>query len=177
MSGDSRRVHLKGLSMRSQRIGSGTDLTAHATMTFRGISLACPYFIPREMVQDGAWPHPSRLPLGAGWNGVCGASAAEAVPAENHIREFCNLGYAAGCPQLPAERDWDAVRFSVAGLSEAEITLHYACERDHAPVAHGKLIYELPGGNSREPHPDRRVARLADGYVRAYRARTGSASI
>ena len=95
------------------------------------------------MVQGGGWLHPSRLPLGAGWSGVCGASAAETVPGEDHLREFCNLGYAAGCPQLPAERDWDAVRFSVASLSESEITLHYACERDHAPVAHGTLTYEL----------------------------------
>ena len=94
------------------------------------------------------------------------------MPAEHHIREFCNLGYAAGCPQLPAERDWDAVRFSVAGLSAAEITLHYACERAHAPVAHGTLTYELPGENCREPHPDPRIGRLAAGYVRAYRART-----
>jgi len=101
----------------------------------------------------------------------------ETVPAEDHIREFCNLGYAAGCPRLPAERDWDSVRFSLAGVSEAEMTLCYACERDHAPVAHGTLTYELHDGNWREPPPDVRIGRLAAGYVHAYRARRGSASI
>ena len=140
-------------------------------------SLACPYFVPREVLNDGSWPHPARLPLGAGWTGACGAMSTETVPAEDHVRQFCNLGYAAGCPRLPAERDWDAVRFSVAAASEKEIMLHYACELNHAPVEHGTLIFELPGGNCREPHPDPRIGRLAATYVRAYRAGTGSAGI
>jgi hypothetical protein len=39
--------------------------------------LACPYFVPREIVYDLSWPHPARLPLGAGWTGTCCAASYE----------------------------------------------------------------------------------------------------
>ena len=105
--------------------------------------LACPFFVPREIVNDGSWQHPSRLPLGAGWKGSCCAGGEEMTPGEALIRENCNLGYAAACPHLPRQRDWDAVRFSVAVAGEEEITLRFTCEIDHAPVTHGTLTYEL----------------------------------
>jgi hypothetical protein len=41
--------------------------------------LACPYFVPREIVHDIAWPHPARLPLGAGWTGTCCAASHEST--------------------------------------------------------------------------------------------------
>ncbi len=56
-----------------------------------------------------------------------------------HIRDLCNLGYATGCPHLPASRDWDAVRFSIASASAEQITLCYVCELGHAPVEAGTL--------------------------------------
>jgi len=133
--------------------------------------LACPYFIPREILNDGSWQHPSRLPLGAGWSGSCCASGHEAAVDEAHIRKFCNLGYATGCPHLPPKRDWDAVRFSVAGSSAEEITLCYACELGHAPVEHGTLIYDVSRERWRNAHGDPRVDRLATSYLHAYRAR------
>ncbi|MGA7967436.1 MAG: hypothetical protein WBQ00_03105 [Terriglobales bacterium] len=37
--------------------------------------MACPYFVPREIVYDLSWPHPARLPLGAGWTGTCCAAS------------------------------------------------------------------------------------------------------
>jgi len=139
--------------------------------------LACPYFVPREILNDGSWPHPSRLPLGAGWGGACCASGEEMPADEAHIREFCNLGYASGCPHLPEKRDWDAVRFCVAGSSDEQITLHYACERAHAPIAHGTLEYELKTESWRDVHPDARIHRLAASYLHAYRVRRGVALI
>ena len=133
--------------------------------------MACPYFIPRAILNDGSWLHPSRLPLGAGWSGTCIASGEEQPTSDAHIRDFCNLGYATQCPHLPRERDWDAVRFSVTSSSPEQITLCYACELGHAPREHGSLIYDLPRDCWRNPHPDARINRLATSYLRAYRAR------
>jgi len=139
--------------------------------------LTCPYFIPREILNDGSWPHASRLPLGAGWSGACNATGQELPAAEAHIRDFCNLGYAAACPNFPQARDWDAVRFSVAGSSTEQIVLHYACELNHAPVEHGTLTYEFARKDWREAHADARINRLAVSYLYAYRARRTSAPV
>jgi len=139
--------------------------------------LACPYFVPREIVNDGSWLHPSRLPLGAGWSGACSASGEEIPAEEGHLHEFCNLGYASGCPHLPETRDWDAVRFCVAGSGEGEITLQYACERSHAPVAHGTLTYQLKTESWRDADVDARIHRLAASYLHAYRIRRGGVLI
>jgi len=128
------------------------------------------------MVNDGSWPHPARLPLGAGWSGGCCASAPETATEVDaaYVRDFCNLGYATTCPHLPRTRDWDAVRFSVAGCSAEQITLCYVCELGHAPVEHGTLTYDRRGEVRREATSDARVLRLASSYLRAYRARGGA---
>jgi hypothetical protein len=133
--------------------------------------LACPYFVPREILNDGSWLHPDRLPLGAGWNGVCSGSGQEFSVDEKHIHDFCNLGYAKTCPHLPTSRDWDAVRFCVANRTTEEITLSYVCERDHAPVAHGTLTYDLGNEQWRNLHSDPRIDRLARSYLTAHRVR------
>ena len=120
---------------------------------------------------DGSWQHPSRLPLGAGWRGNCCATGDEFTPSDSAIRELCNLGNAHSCSSLPAEREWDAIRFSVALISDQQITLWYCCERGHAPVEHGKLTYDRNNKTWQSPHPDARVHRLADCYLETWRAR------
>ena len=137
----------------------------------RGIDLACPFFVPREILNDGSWPHPSRLPLGAGWRGDCCASGQEVSVPDTHLREFCNLGYASACPQLPRERDWDSVRFSVACASGDQVTVWYVCELVHVPVEHGQLTFDLVGETWVNPHADPRVQRLANCYFETYRSR------
>src|SRR5262249_39751900 len=132
---------------------------------------ACPYFVPREIVSDGSWLHPARLPLGAGWRGTCCASSPEITPSDSTIRELCNLGNAVACPNLPRERDWDAVRFSVALTSDEQITLCYVCEKAHAPVEHGKLTFDLVAQGWLNPHADQRVQRLANCYLEAWKSR------
>ena len=139
--------------------------------------VACPYFVPREVLNDGSWPHPSRLPLGAGWRGECCASGVEVSPLDSEIREYCNLGYARGCPRLPQERDWDAVRFSVASAKGDKVTLLYVCELGHAPVEHGKLAFDLNGERWLDAPADARVRRLAECYLKAYRDRRAKAII
>jgi hypothetical protein len=138
--------------------------------------LACPYFVPREIVNDGSWIHPSRLPLGAGWSGQCCASGQESTPSEMELHEFCNLGNATGCSHLPRERDWDAIRFSVARTSLDRIELCYVCEFAHAPIEHGKLIFDCATERWTSAHPDPRVQRLAVSYIESYRSRLTLAS-
>ena len=139
--------------------------------------MACPYFVPREILNDGSWLHPSRLPLGAGWRGGCCASEDEIKPADSYLREFCNLGYAAACPHLPREREWDAVRFSVASTGPEQVTFCYVCELGHAPIEHGKLVFDLKREDWVNLHSDSRVQRLADCYLKTYRARETHAFI
>ena len=127
-----------------------------------------------EIVNDGSWPHPSRLPLGAGWTGNCRASGTDLAASDVHIREFCNLGYATACPHLPAHRDWDAIRFSIAHVSREKITVCFVCELDHAPIEHGKLVFDLFAESWLHADSDPRVLRLADAYLHTYRARQPS---
>jgi hypothetical protein len=133
--------------------------------------LACPYFVPQEIVDDGSWPHPSRLPLGAGWTGNCCASGRELTSSNAHIREFCNLGYATACPHLPSGRDWDAVRFSVVHFSREQVTICFICELGHAPIERGELTFDLLREVWLNAHPEPRVLRLATCYLQTYRAR------
>jgi len=139
--------------------------------------LACPYFVPCQILNDGSWPHPSRLPLGAGWSGSCCASGQSIAPSDTQLREFCNLGYAAACPHLPSTREWDAVRFSVASAGCEQVTFCYVCELGHAPVEHGNLAFDLKLETWVNSHSDSRVQRLAECYLETYRARQSSAFI
>jgi hypothetical protein len=127
--------------------------------------------VPLEIVNDFSWPHPSRLPLGAGWTGNCRASGQEVAASDLHIRQFCNFGYAAACPHLPPRRDWDAVRFSVARACPEQVTIRFVCELAHAPVEHGELIFDLAEEVWVNANPDPRVLTLATCYLQAYRAR------
>jgi len=139
--------------------------------------LACPFFAPREIVNDGSWPHPARLPLGAGWTGTCCASGNELAISDTHVREFCNLGYATACPHLPQERDWDAIRFSVSRASRDQITICFVCELAHAPIEHGKLTFDLTSDAWIDSNPDPRVLTLANCFLRTYRVRQSAVLI
>jgi len=141
--------------------------------------VACPFFVPVEIVNDGLWLHPSRLPLGAGWTGKCCASGQEMAASETHLREFCNLGYANACPHLPLRRDWDAVRFSVARAGREQVTICFVCELDHAPVEHGELTFDLGSEVWLNAHADAdaRVLTLAGRYLETYRARQSAVLI
>jgi hypothetical protein len=143
----------------------------------RRITLACPFFVPLEIVNDGSWPHPSRLPLGAGWTGNCRASGQEEAASGTHIREFCNLGYATACPHLPNGRDWDAIRFSVACAGREQVTIIFVCELDHAPIEHGELTFDLASEAWLNPHLDPRVLTLANCYVQTFRSRESAVPV
>ncbi len=159
--------------------------------------MACPFFMPVEKLENGAWPHPARLPLGGGWSGRCTAPGHEGeIPAQTALEEFCNLGYAARCGRLPPDRAWDAVRFAVSSgaqtksgqgcqsnggkgnhhdgtrrLSNRIVQLRYVCERDHQPVQDGRLEFDAGGARWVQRHADERVQKMAECFTESYLAK------
>jgi hypothetical protein len=128
--------------------------------------------MPLQKLERGAWLHPTRLPLGAGWSGRCSAPGHEgAEPADEELRDFCNLGYAVRCSRLPAGRACDAVRFSVNRDLGSLVLLCFVCEMDHRPVAHGILEFDLALERWVSSHPDPRIQRMAECYMQCYRSR------
>ncbi len=138
--------------------------------------MACPFFMPVEKLENGAWLHAARLPLGCGWTGHCTAPGHEnAVPSQEELRDFCNLGYAEGCERFPQERVWDSVRFgarTVPGdkknFTGGHIQIRYVCERDHRPVEHGTLKFDAVAENWLLRHSDDRVQRMAECFMATY---------
>ncbi|MGA7378181.1 MAG: hypothetical protein WBW36_17645, partial [Candidatus Sulfotelmatobacter sp.] len=136
----------------------------------------CPFFMPMERLENGSWPHPSRLPLGGGWSGHCTAPGHEnTVPSQDDLREGCNLGYAATCRRLPRERVWDSVRFGArtvsmdrTNLNGGQIQIRYVCERDHLPVEHGTLMFDAMAAHWELKHADDRVQRMAECFLASY---------
>jgi hypothetical protein len=139
--------------------------------------------MPVERIGAGNWPHPARLPLGCGWSGHCTAPGHEGeVPPQDVLEAFCNLGYASSCAWAPAERAWDAVRFSIAaplhgerdqaasngGVRSQVLRLIYVCERAHRPVVHGELRFQLQSGEWLERHEDARVQKMAECFLESY---------
>jgi hypothetical protein len=138
--------------------------------------------MPLQRLENGSWPHAARLPLGCGWTGHCTAPGHEGeVPAQHVTEAFCNLGYASGCSWSPVQRTSDAIRFAVAspatlkkGKNESQnaqsqiLRLLYACERDHRPVSHGELEFDLAEARWSRPHDDARIQKMAECFLETY---------
>jgi hypothetical protein len=138
--------------------------------------VACPYFMPTEKIEDAAWIHPTRLPLGSGWTGHCTAPGHEGeLPCDQQIRECCNLGYASSCGFRPVETDYDSVRFAVIRETDDHLTLCYVREKNHLPADHGTLEYDKRSPYL-QPHSDPRVRRMAECYLASYFLRKGNAT-
>ncbi|HET9837727.1 MAG TPA: hypothetical protein VFR84_05775 [Candidatus Angelobacter sp.] len=130
--------------------------------------MACPYFYPTEKSGNLAWPFPARLPLGGGFMGTCRAGAEEACPTEEELRDFCNIGYARGCPRMPRSCFSDGVRFAVARDEGSRVILHYASERQHEPVEYGRLEYDCATTKWAAPLRDACQQRQAEVYMAGY---------
>ncbi|HZQ70642.1 MAG TPA: hypothetical protein VFA68_19085 [Terriglobales bacterium] len=139
-----------------------------------GSSLACPFFMPTQKFEGGAWLHPSRLPLGAGWRGRCCAPGHEGEePSAAELTDGCNLGYAVSCSRMPEQRSCDAVRFSVTRDLGSEISFCFVTEHAHLPVAHGVLTYDVGSQRWTCIHPDERIQKMAGCYLESYLLRRG----
>jgi hypothetical protein len=130
--------------------------------------LACPFFIPTERADDIAFPHPSRLPLGASWRGTCCAPGHEESKLESRELESCNLGYAKSCARLPKERLCDAVRFAVVNDSAEAISVQFVLEIEYLPGGHGVLGFDKRSGTWISPHADDRLQKKAECFLRSY---------
>jgi hypothetical protein len=142
--------------------------------------LACPYFMPLKRLENGGWHHPARLPLGAGWRGQCTAPGHEgALPELTVIESSCNLGYASQCAWAPTGRKVDAVRFAVNAPPESKgknisnqvpriLSLRYVCEREHRPVEHGDLQFDLSAASWIALHSDARIQEMAECFLESY---------
>jgi hypothetical protein len=137
--------------------------------------------MPVEKLEGGNWQHPTRLPLGCGWRGHCTAPGHEGViPSQDVLEGFCNLGYANSCAWAPRVRMWDAVRFAVIAPLNPEkrskeensrtcsIRISYACERDHRPVEHGELEFDIQQSVWLGRHGDARVQKMAECFLESY---------
>jgi hypothetical protein len=127
--------------------------------------VACPFFMPeRRFTSD--WPFPQRLPLAAGWSGMCTAPGHDgAHPSEDELKSGCNLGYAKNCSRLPANRHADAVRFALGEECNGVLHVRFASELAHLPASHGELLYEKASATWLSRHEDARVQRMAECYV------------
>ena len=131
--------------------------------------MACPYFVPTEKWDGGGWLHPSRLPLGGGWQGNCSAPGHEQTqPEESDVREFCNMGYAAKCNRLPVVRQFDAVRFCVTNDRDQRLLISCVGESAHLPVEHKQLEFDASQMQWLISHPDLRIQKQAECYIQSY---------
>jgi hypothetical protein len=126
--------------------------------------MACPYFYPTERHEAELWPHRRRLPLGDGFRGLCTIGKVE--PGDERLRDGCNLGYARQCPNLPAGRMADAVRFGLTLLDD-RIDVTYVLERNHCPGETGVLQYDPTAKVWSISHPNRCIQRMAECLVKA----------
>jgi hypothetical protein len=135
--------------------------------------MACPFFMPDERFTSD-WPFPQRLPLGAGWTGICTAPGHDGVrPSDAELHSGCNLGYARSCTRLPADRHADAVRFALAEEGDGILRVLFACEREYLPAGYGELLYDTVSGSWLQAHDDPRIQRMAECYVQAQKERRG----
>lgn len=134
--------------------------------------------MPTHRAENIAWIHPARLPLGAGWGGLCTAPGLEhQVPTDEQLREACNLGYAASCPRRPRESQWDSIRFGVIRETGRRLDLCYVCEKDHLPADHGTLEYDAAASRWIATHADARIQRMAECFLEAYLLRKNSSEL
>jgi hypothetical protein len=132
--------------------------------------MACPFFYPTERLDQTLWPHPARLPLGAGFAGICRARRGEDYrPNPAALRDWCNLGYgAAGCGRFPEESAPEAVRFAVRRDADGVVQIQYVVEKGHLPWDSGTLEFEPARGRFRAAPSDALLARQAQVYLDTY---------
>ena len=145
--------------------------------------MACPFFMPVKKLDGGNWLHPYRLPLGGGWHGHCTAPGHEQqVPPQATLEACCNLGYARDCLWAPRECISDAVRFAVISPRQFSpsasphgpvLRLQFVCERDHRPLDHGELAFDLTQSIWLRAHNDPRIQRMAECFVTSYLQKKG----
>ena len=127
-----------------------------------------PFFFPTQRASEIQWNFPARLPLGGGFCGTCKATSQEFAPSDAELRDFCNLGYAGQCANLPADRRADCVRFSIAQDQGTRILLHFVLERDHVPMEWGTLEFDVAALRWSSSGANGLLRRQAESYLSVY---------
>ena len=78
------------------------------------------------------------------------------------------MGYAKQCMRLPADRQFDALRFCVTSDREQRLLVSYVGESAHLPIEHKQLEFDAEQMQWTAPHPDARVQKQADCYIQSY---------
>ncbi len=110
--------------------------------------MACPLFIPTSPLGELVSVAP---PLGDLYDGYCAAEPAAAIDHDT-LRRYCNFGYARGHCAKAMHSDADAVRLLVYEAHGSLVQISWAVERNHHPVAVGRL--EVETGHARERQTD-----------------------
>jgi hypothetical protein len=135
--------------------------------------MACPYFYPLARFETTSWAVPPRLPLGDAFTGECRAAESGFQPAEDQVRQVCNLGYGRGrCDRFPEAAAADAIRFHVSEDAGALIRIQYVFEKDCWPREHGGMECSDAGVVSSEPE-NPLLRRQASAFVESYLRRRG----
>jgi hypothetical protein len=100
--------------------------------------MACPLFIPSSPLGE---LFSVAAPLGDLYGGQCAAEPAAVIEPET-LRRYCNFGYARGCCPRAAQSDSDAARFMIRGARGSIVDVAWAVERNHHPVAVGRMEIE-----------------------------------
>ena len=132
--------------------------------------MACPFFIPTERLH-GVFAFPDRLPLAAGYSGMCGAPGQMlAKPTDDELREHCNLGHAS-CARLPQERVADSVRFVARDGGHHRVSIRYVYETGCRPAGGGVLEWDDREQRWLTAVEDERLLRQAECYLKSWRTR------
>ena len=147
--------------------------------------MACPFFMPTEVCNEPLWPHPQRLPLGAGYFGYCTANGDAGqepgarelrAPDARQLQDCCNMGYARSCSCLPHDRTADANHYFVARAGN-ELIITYCSERDHAPAGNGVLRFDSVVKQWAERHENACLQRQAECAVESFLKRCASNAV
>ncbi|HTA45827.1 MAG TPA: hypothetical protein VK789_25450 [Bryobacteraceae bacterium] len=91
--------------------------------------MACPLFLPSSPLAD----------FEDLYTGACAAQPGSLIPSDT-LRHCCNAGYARGSCEHAAKSEADAYRFLIKSNLGGGVEVAWSSERDHHPVAVGKLL-------------------------------------
>ena len=104
-------------------------------------------------------------PLGDLYGGHCAADRSAVIEMDT-LRRYCNFGYARGCCPRAATSEADAARFMVRAASGSIVDIAWAVERNHHPVAVGRMEIETTGPALVEDQLARQAYACARSYIR-----------
>lgn len=122
--------------------------------------MSCPLFVPVSRLAEF---NPRPTPLGDAYGGECAAAPGSLIPIDT-LRRCCNRGYARGVCERAARAEADAARFMIKADEAGVIEVAWSLERNHHPVAVGKLTLPMASCSSPIEHQARAYA---DSWLRS----------